>query len=369
MLKLAIIVKSFLLTGGSERHTVEVTRRLLGKGHQIDLYARFASPDLSNGINIHHIPDKWKFSSVLNSVSFALEADAALKGKKYDVIHSNERGFRQDVLTIHSFSYKGSFRRFSSFRKITRRYLSPRSLLYLWLEKKQMDSPYLVAVSDLIREDIAANYGRSEALDVIPPGVDIDYFNPGSLIRYRKPVRDKLGIQSGDIVLLFIGSEFKRKGLDDLLAVIAPPMRLLVVGQGDRLNHYQRLAGELGISERVHFLGLCQDVRQYIAASDIVVLPSLSDAFGMSILEAMSCAKPVVVSARAGVSMLIENSVNGFVFKDKRELPEILEVLYDPYRRDSAGGNARKTAEFHSWKKTADAYERLFYKTAETKRG
>ncbi len=366
MLKLAVIVKKFVETGGAEKHAVELTRRLARRGHEIDLYCRFADKGLCHGLNVRTIPDRWRFSSVLSSIAFAVDTAKAVSGKAYDAIHSNERGFRQDLLTIHCFSYKGSQSSLSPFKKIPRLYLSPRSLLYLWLEKRQMQSPGFVAVSKLIKDDISIYYGAEASTTVITPGVDADYFRPMEP-GYRRQMRDRIGIPETDIAVVFIGSEFKRKGLDDLIPAISPPLRLIVVGKGDHLGHYNRLLNHLNLKDRVHFVGLCDDVRPYIAASDIVALPSRSDAFGMSVLEAMACARPVVVSARAGASMLIENSLNGFVFKNREELKEMLIALGDPDKREAVGKMARITAEQHTWERTADEYERLFYRIADMK--
>jgi len=366
MLRLAVIIKRFIATGGAERHTVELSRRLAERGHEIDLYCRSADENLCSGLNLHIIPDRWRFSSVLNSLAFALEVAKALSGKAYDVIHSNERGFRQDILTIHCFSYKGSQGGLSPFRKITRLYLSLRSLLYLWLEKKQMKAPAFVAVSELIKDDISKYYGVEASTTVITPGVDADYFHPADS-DYRRLMREKIGIPETDIAIAFIGSEFRRKGLDDLISVLSPPLRLIVVGKGDHLSQYRKMLTRSQLTDRVHFIGLCEDVRPYLAASDIVALPSKSDAFGMSVLEAMACAIPVIVSRRAGASMLIEDSINGFVFNDREELKNILFALRDPGLREAVGKSARTAAERHTWDKTTDQYERLFIRIARMK--
>ena len=71
-LKIAVLVKSFISTGGSERHTVEVAQRLLQKGHRIDLYARLADPELSRGMDVYQVPNRYKFSSVLNFCTYFL---------------------------------------------------------------------------------------------------------------------------------------------------------------------------------------------------------------------------------------------------------------------------------------------------------
>jgi UDP-glucose:(heptosyl)LPS alpha-1,3-glucosyltransferase len=368
IMKIAVLVKSFILAGGAERHAVEITRRLMEKGHEIDLYARYVDERLIDGMHHVRVPNRCTFSSAGNSLSFAREAARLLEGKRYDVIHSHERGYLQDVLTLHTFSYKSGLRKYSFLRRLDMTFLSYRSWIYLWLEKRQMATPRLVAVSDLIREDVRKNYNRSVGVHVIPPGVDLELFHPAWITEHRKPLREEMGIGHGEMVVLFVGSEFRRKGLDFLIPAIGPGMRLIVVGQGERLEHYRKMAAERVIGDRIHFTGLVtRDVRGSYAIADVVVLPSLSDAFGMSILEGMACGIPVVTSPDAGVSSLISSGENGFVVSDSVGLASALTRLMDPSLRRRLGAAALKTAENHSWDKVADAYESLFYAVAEQK--
>lgn len=367
-MKIAVLVKSFILAGGAERYAVELTRRLMKKGHEIDLYARYTDERLMDGIRHVIVPDRCTFSSAGNSLSFAREAARLLDGKGYDVVHSHERGYRQDVLTLHTFSYKSSLRKYPFLRRLDMTFLSHRSWIYLWLERRQMVTSRLVAVSELIREDVRDNYKRSGGVHVIPPGVDPELFHPAWIAENREPLREEMGIGRDEMVVLFVGSEFRRKGLDLLIPAIGRGMRLVVVGQGERPEHYGRLAAAHGIGERIHFTGLVKsDIRRFYAIADVVALPSLSDAFGMSILEAMACGIPVVASPEAGVSSLISPGENGFVASGSAELASSLTRLLDPSLRRVLGAAAMKTAGNHSWEKVADAYESVFYGVMEQK--
>ena len=142
-------------------------------------------------------------------------------------------------------------------------------------------------------------------------------------------------------------------------------MRLLVVGRGERMNHYRDLAVKCGAAERVHFVGHVEDVRRYYAAADVFVLPSLFEGFGMTILEAMACGLPVVSSGNTGAAGLIENGRNGFVFHDQDEVPGILQNLIDADLRKRIGHEARKTAEEYTWDKETARYEGIYYRIAE----
>jgi UDP-glucose:(heptosyl)LPS alpha-1,3-glucosyltransferase len=231
-----------------------------------------------------------------------------------------------------------------------------------------MTTPFLVAVSETVKDDIRKYYNRDRGVSVITPGVDTTWFNPSWVAQSREKVRREERIPEDDMVIVFIGSEFRRKGLDDLVPAIGNGMRLLIVGKGERKRHYQRMIKRCGHSDKVHFKGHSDDVRRYLAAADVVVLPSLSEAFGMSIMEGMACGHPVVTSSNTGVSALIENGLNGFTFQNPSELPRILRRLSDPVERRRLGERARKTADNHNWKKASEKYENLYYQVAESKK-
>jgi UDP-glucose:(heptosyl)LPS alpha-1,3-glucosyltransferase len=367
-LNIAVLVKRFITSGGSERYALEVARKLRDKGHAVDLYARAFDKELSGGMNLYRVPDKFSFSSVLSLLSFAFDTARMLNQKKYDIIHSHERGYRQDISTIHTFSYKGSVQRYSCLRKIDQVYLSPRSGVHLWLERKQMDTPWLAAVSEVVKGDTQTHYHRRNNISVISPGVDTDWFHHSWVSENREKARQAEKITSDEMVVLFVGSEFQRKGLDDLIPAIGSGMRLLIVGKGEREGHYRRLVSKCKVTDRVAFKGHSDDVRRYFASADVVVLPSVSDAFGMSILEGMACSLPVVTSAHTGVSSLIEQGVNGFSFSDPADLPGILKRLLDPDKRKRIGSQGRKTAENHTWDTVAEKYEKLYYQVKDKKK-
>ena len=364
-LKVAVLVKSFITTGGSERYAVEITRRLRDRGHHIHLFARRCDEKYMEGISFYQVPSRRTFSSVVDSFYFAKKVARLLEGKEFDVIHSHERGWRQDVLTVHTSTYKSGLHKYSLIRRLDQTYLSYRSWLYLWMERRQMRTSHLVAVSEVIRQDIAKYYNRTEDVVVILPGVDTEVFHPSFTAENREQIRDEENISSDDMVVIFVGAEFRRKGLDCLIPAIGPGMRLLVIGRGERMSHYRDLAVKCGVADRVHFVGHVEDVRRYYAAADVFVLPSLFEGFGMTVLEAMACGLPVVSSGNTGAAGLIENGRNGFVFHDQDEVPGILQNLIDVGLRKRIGHEARKTAEEYTWDKEAARYEGIYYRIAD----
>ncbi|NIT04224.1 glycosyltransferase, partial [Candidatus Saccharibacteria bacterium] len=104
----------FTYAGGSFRYAAEVTRRLVERGHQVDVYSREADAELLDGLIFNRVPTRMTFSSVLSTVAFARDTAKMLNGKKYDIVQSHERAMSQDIMTLHCFSYKGGVGRYSA---------------------------------------------------------------------------------------------------------------------------------------------------------------------------------------------------------------------------------------------------------------
>ncbi|CCK79417.1 glycosyltransferase family 4 protein [Desulfobacula toluolica] len=360
-MKIALLVKRFTLSGGKERYVVELARALQRRGHSIHVFACQYDNSLSKQITFHKVVSRFDSFSVLNTLSFIKETAKLLSKQKYDIIHSHERNYTQKILTLHSLSYCEGLEKYSFIRRIDQKYFSLRSLLYLWLEKRQMRSPWLISVSQEVSRDVKKYYDRSENIVTIPPGVDTDQFNSANIKKLRDQARKEKKVQKDELAVLFVGSAFQRKGLGRLLPEIKENMRLFVVGKGDKLVKYKRLIKAYGIEKKVILTGMVNDVKQYYALADVVVLPSRSEAFGMSALEGMACGLPVIVTQNCGVADLIENNKNGLVMKKNSDLAKYLHLLRSKEERLRLGTLAEKTAKAYSWERVGLTHE-AFYK-------
>lgn len=361
-MKIAVLVKRFTLSGGKERYVVELVHALCRLGHRIDVFACEAEPGLLNGVGFFRVPNRMTFSSVLNTISFMKETAKMLRGHDYDIVHSHERNYTQEVLTLHSFSYYEGLKKYSLLRKIDQKYLSLRSRLYLRLERRQMETPWLISVSTAISKDVEENYHRTENIVEIPPGVDLTVFDERSVHAMREQARKEKNIQENELAVLFVGSAFQRKGLDRLIPAITQEMRLLIVGKGDHIPKFKKMIKAHHCGQRISMEGIMDDVIKYYALADVVVLPSRSEAFGMSILEGMACGLPVIVSHNSGVADLIRHGENGFLMGNTSELPGLLALLRSDEKRREIGNSAAKTAEQYDWSRVGTSHEALYKK-------
>jgi glycosyltransferase involved in cell wall biosynthesis len=202
--------------------------------------------------------------------------------------------------------------------------------LIMALERRVYTNPKvrLAAVSKLVSAQLAKHFGRTDSV-VIYNAVDTVAFNSEARVARRTVSRLSLELNDSDFVVLLIGNDWKKKGLDPLiqaLAITEPPMHLLVVGKGDPGLYLPKLR-ELRLEDRVRFLAPSADVLSFYAAADAYVAPSLEDAFGLPILEAMACGLPVIASVQAGASENILDGTTGYLLRDPRNHVELAGLL------------------------------------------
>jgi glycosyltransferase involved in cell wall biosynthesis len=201
---------------------------------------------------------------------------------------------------------------------------------------------------------------RQVEIDLIPNGVDLDVFQPGD------PIPDE-----GALRLICVARLIERKGQHHLIRVIESlqqqglDLELELVGTGDEEGKYKDLAKQLGISDRVKFLGYVprQDIPALYRKAHVFVLPSFNEGMSVSTLEAMASGLPVVVTNTGGTEELVHDRVNGYVFEwgDTEALSIHLKNLaQDRQSARKMGVASRKQAEQFSWPGAANRYFALF---------
>jgi UDP-glucose:(heptosyl)LPS alpha-1,3-glucosyltransferase len=211
--------------------------------------------------------------------------------------------------------------------------------LVMFLENRAYRNPevQLVGVSSLVAKQLKVHFGRSDVV-VIPNGVDTKRFSPEERLARRATARKRFDYSESDFVLLLIGNDWKKKGLDFLMGAIALlsdlPVRVLVVGSDDPAIYRQALH-DMGLNQQVRFESLSGEVLAFYGAADVYVGPSLEDAFGLPIVEAMACGLPVVASIHAGASEYVDDAKTGFLLSEPRDSAEIARIVRKLYTEDS----------------------------------
>ncbi len=218
----------------------------------------------------------------------------------------------------------------------------------------------LIAVSNVVAAQLKRHF-RREDVTVIRNAVDTSQFNAEARISKRAAARQSFGYHQDEFVLLLIGNDWKKKGLDVLLRALASlqesSSRALIVGSDDS-SMYKDVLDRFGLRARIRFAGVSSDVLAYYAAADAYVGPSLEDAFNLPILEAMACGLPVIASAQAGAAELIRDGETGFILTDPQDhahLADLIRRLHaDDRLRVAVGEAASRYALAHcSWNENA----------------
>lgn len=229
--------------------------------------------------------------------------------------------------------------------------------LVRWLERIVYRGP--ATLWALSREDAAALEGLSGrpagSVPVVPYGVDTRAFAPAPRHERRDEARRKLGVESR-VVLLLIGNDWYKKGLDHAIRALAllPEHYLLAAAGRDDPTPFERLARELGVESRLSFWPHTADVIEYYAAADCLIAPSREDAFHLPALEAMACGLPVVLAAATGASEVAgDDGETAVIVRDPARSDELAQAVLratdgtaDAERRAKAG---RALAERRSW--------------------
>lgn len=231
----------------------------------------------------------------------------------------------------------------------------------------------LIAVSNLVARHLRTYFDRSDVV-VIPNAVDTRRFAPSERLARRYQARQRFQYSEEDFLLLLIGNDLKNKGLDSLLQAIEfldIPVHLLVVGSDDPHLYEQQMTNTV-LRQRVRFESPSPDVLQFYAAADAYVGPSLGDAFGLPIIEAMACGLPVVASIHAGASEFIRNNETGLLLSDPRDPHEIAGLVLRLYRDNSLRQKMGRDASQYirencSWETNASKTRDFLQTLAETR--
>jgi UDP-glucose:(heptosyl)LPS alpha-1,3-glucosyltransferase len=228
------------------------------------------------------------------------------------------------------------------------------------LERRQYlgrQRPLIIVNSEMVREHFQHYYGIQPAdLRVLYSAIDGSRFPEHDRPRRRLEWRRRWGIRANESVGLFAAMNYQLKGLEPLLhAVRLLPnesgFRLVVVGNR-RTEKYERLARDLGIGDRVTFLGPRRDMLHCYFAADFLVHPTFYDPCSLVVLEALACGLPVITSRYNGASELLRPPQEGYVIDDPHDHAQLasrIEQLLGPARRSACAKAARRTAGEWTW--------------------
>jgi UDP-glucose:(heptosyl)LPS alpha-1,3-glucosyltransferase len=355
-LRIAFVVHDYNRHGGHSRYVAELARRYREQ-HAVHVFANSVDDPDTADITFHHVP-AWRPNALASILSFILPGTLAVRGR-FDVVHAQGLcGLRHTLATAHfcqpawHAALTGQGVRLNWRQQLSRR-------LITGLERKalcQLQTRKVIAVSQMVRRNMAEFYGRTAGVEVVYHGTDVHRFHPANRERYRTSVRASVGIPGDAFLALYVG-DLKKGAAAAVRAVAKTPGVTLLIVSGSDATPVRGLASELDVAGRVIFHPHTKQVEAVFASADVFVLPTLYDSFGLVITEAMATGLPVITSRAAGAAELITPGVDGFVTNapwDADGLAARLADLRDsPTLRERVGTAARRRVEPLTWDRTA----------------
>jgi glycosyltransferase involved in cell wall biosynthesis len=361
--------------GGTGRVCFENARGLVRLGHQVDVYT--ASEGTSSvqtvidGVNVHWLPAAARIGNAPLTPGLARIPAADIVHLHYPYV------FGQELVWLRSFARK------------TRLVITyHQDLILTGLMDKAVRAHHALVGKALLRRAnrlivTSLDYGAASRVAPlmqsntgqvveVSNGVDASRFVPSL---DGASVRTRYGWKPDDLVVLFVGgldTPHYFKGVDHLIRAVAfipnSCVKLLVVGDGDLRPRYEALAASLGLGAHAVFAGQVrdEDLPAHYAACDLTVLPSVTrgEAFGIVLLEAMACAKPVIASNLPGVRSVVDHDVNGLLTPpgDAGRLSQaIAALLASPDTRQRMGEQGRrKVVARYDWPTVVERLQAVF---------
>ena len=381
-LRIAVLNRTFSAkAGGAERYAIALVEQLAAR-HDIHVFAQSIEHNWP-GVTYHRVKMPLRRPRWINQLWFAAATwwatrkhfDPGLE-TGFDVVHSHENTWHGDVQTVHVLPVKHNLFHGRAGWRLALRWLkvltSPRLLVYLGLEHFRyavQPGRAVVATSDSLLAIFEATYTSAAGMtSVITPGIVLP--NLPISEAGKQTARQQLGLPQAQPCILFVGNDFRKKGLSaliDSLRVLPEQVVLAVVGHSAQLPGFRRQVQAAGLGARVFFLGALDDVGPAYRAADCLAHPTLEDTFAMVVLEAMAHCLPVVVSGAkyCGIAGLLEQGVNALLLNEPRDVVALSDglrrVLGDEALKTKLAQAARVFAENFEWSARAAAQEKLYY--------
>ena len=367
--------------GGAEQVVYQHAQGLLARGHEVHVVAEVISsagaqlPIVPHPIGIHR-----------SRTGRAEAVGRAFRSIDLDLTHDYGVGWHGDVLQSEDGSRIAQWRQKLKTLPLWARPLKrgmievmPRYREFRKLMARQFGDPKRVVLA--VSKMCAADYQRynrvpSRQIRLVYHGTDNRRFSPEHRQRYRQPVRSQWKVQEDEVLFLFVGHDFYRKGLATAIRALGHmiaeglPARLMVIG-GKRHRRFSRLAQQLGAAEAVSFVGTITDPVPFYAAADVHVLPTFYDPCSLSVSEAAASGLPNITTRFNGAGELLTEGVDGYVLADAADdhaLADRMRRLMDHALRQRMSAAARQLALEYSLDRNCEQIIEIYQEIAGRRR-
>jgi UDP-glucose:(heptosyl)LPS alpha-1,3-glucosyltransferase len=375
--RIAVVRQRYNPYGGAERFVERALPALERAGADLTLISRRWT-EKADGWSSRRVlvVDPFYIGNAWRDASFANAAKRAWKAGGFDLVQSHERIAGCDLYRagdgVHAHWLEIRRAAAGTLERIGIA-LTPYHRYVCAAERAMFEHPRLRAVicnSAMVRDEIRRRFRIAPGkLHLIYNGVDLEHFHPRHRAALRAASRAELGVGEGEVLFLFVGSGFARKGLDAAIAAFAAcgeaSYRLVAAGRDRHAARYAAQASAAGLGSRFRLLGGREDVRPLYAAADCFILPTRYDPFPNTALEALAMGLPAIVGRRSGAAEALRPGEGGWICEpgDIAGLVRLMREAAHAARSETAGAAARATAEGYGIddmaRKLTDLYSNL----------
>jgi glycosyltransferase involved in cell wall biosynthesis len=302
---------------------------LRGLGYEVHVAANFEYGNTSSkqrveefkkeleeiGIPYYHVGFARNITKIFTNIKAYKQITALMLENKYEFVHCHSPiGGVCGRLAAHSTKTKVIYTAhgFHFFKG------APLENWLIYYPVERFLARYTEILITINKEDYARAKKSFTAKKVVyVPGVGVDTQKFGGKVVDREGKHKELGIHDGSVVLLSVGELIKRKNHETAIRAVANINDLklvyLICGRGDLDGYLKDLIKNLGIENRVRFLGFRKDISEICSASDMYVFPSYQEGLSVALMEAMAAGLPVVCSNIRGNTDLIEDGKGGYL--------------------------------------------------------
>ena len=348
--------------GGAEIAAYNIAKNLVQNGHEVQVITlsdqSFYQKREEAGFIIHQVPQlKTRFLGV---IIFWLKILFLLKKINPEIIH-----VQSIAIGVPAFLAKKIFKKpYIVYCRGSDVYLPwPRKSLISSVVLRNADS--VIALTEDMKRKIQEIWGIKT--EVIPNGIVVERFKGLS----KEDGRLKFGFEKEEKIIIFVGTLKKVKGIKYLIEAMNivvennPEAKLILIGDGEEKEELKKIVQELNLGEKVTFLGrkFNEEIPGYMVASDVFVLPSLSEGFPVTILEAMAAGLPIIATKVGGVPEIIKENDNGFLVEPQNSLQiaeKILLLFQNENLRQKISQNNQEKAKNYSWSEVVKNLEKVY---------
>jgi|LGVD01.1.fsa_nt_gb UDP-glucose:(heptosyl)LPS alpha-1,3-glucosyltransferase len=307
--------------GGLEQSMRNIALEVLRRGHSLTLYCHSWQGECFPNAKLEVLPVK-KLTNHGEMLAFHQQFQRRLLLRKHDFVVGFKRMPNLDLYYNGDVCYRSEMAsKHNSLVRVTPRYKVLSRFENAIFSKDS--STHVMYIAEREKRIFQTCYGTPDSrFHALPPGIDKARIRDACSPDQRRQVRNSLGETEDSLILLMVGSDFRRKGVDRAIHAIAAlpsglkeKSRLWVVGKGDPAP-YCKLAEKYGIGKLVRFIGPRDDVPLLLSAADILMHPALTETAGNAILEGLVAGVPVIVSESAGFSVHVAKAGGGRVVSD-----------------------------------------------------